>query len=251
MHNRGVDTKASVNGFSYTLLLLSILGASCAPTVFSPHAQNEMVAPYNRTGDIHELGIAPALNIWDVREHEDTTYMRTYPTTSFSFFHNAYYAKGKLSGLGGIELVAFPSSWHVPNAEGFVLLFKPYLGGQYNGDNLTVRLNFTPLSFAVELAHGEWETGGSWNRLILYQLTMLLHNRKPSKHIYWIGARNSPAAIGAIFGYEYAMQEKHIIRMECSALTKPPFSLTLGNQELQSIRGYVFYITAGYFARLK
>jgi hypothetical protein len=208
-----------------------------------------MVAPYNRTGDIHEVGIAPALNIWDVTEHQDTTYIRTYPTTSFSFFHNAYYSKGKLSGIGGIELVAFPSSWYVSGGEGFIAFFKPYLGGQYNGDNITVRLNFTPLGFAVELASGEWD--GGWNRLILYQLTVLLHNRKPSKHIYWIGARNSPTAVGAIFGYEYSFTEKNFIRMECSALTRPPFSLTLGSEELKSIRGYVFYITAGYFIRLK
>lgn len=236
--------------FCYTSLL-SILSVSCAPTVFSPHAQNEMIAPYNRVGEIHELGIAPALNIWDVSEHEDTTYMQTYPKTSFSLFHNAYYAQGKLSGIGGIELVAFPSSWHASDGEGFVFLFTPYVGSQYNGDNFTVRLNITPLSYAVALAGGGMDAGSSLNRFIIYNLTILLHNRKPSKHIYWMGVRNSPSAVGALFGYEYSLKGKHLMRTECSALTKPPFSLTLGSEGLESIRGYVFYITAGYFVRLK
>ena len=251
MYTGGIDLKRSAKYSLSCISLISTLTVGCAPTVFSPHAQNELIAPYNRNGEVHELGIAPALNIWDVSEHEDTVYMQTYPKTSFSFFHNAYFAQGKLSGIGGIELVAFPSSWHVSDREGFAFLFTPYLGGQYNTDNLTIRLNITPLSFAVALAGGGMDAGGSWNRFILYQLTILVHNRKPSKHIYWTGLRNSPAAIGALFGYEYTFSEKHVVRMECSALTKPPFSLTLGSEGLESIRGYVFYITAGYFIRLK
>ena len=210
-----------------------------------------MITPYNRIGDIHEVGIAPALNIWGVSEHEDTVYLQTYPKTSFSLFHNASYAQGKLGGIGGIELVSFPTSWHVSEGEGFVFLFKPYLGLQYSGTNLTLRLNFSPASFAVGIAGGEWAAGGNLNNLTFYQLTALLHNQRPSKHIYWIGARISPAALGAVFGYEHSFTKKHMVRMECSALTKPPFSLLLNEPELESIRGYVFYITAGLFVRLK
>ncbi|MGB7054495.1 MAG: hypothetical protein WBE28_04160 [bacterium] len=233
------------------LLLESVFIGSCAPVVYSPHAQNEMVAPYNRVGEIHELGIAPALNIWGVSEHEDTIYIKTYPTTSFSLFHNAYYAHGKISGIGGIELISFPTAWHVSGTEGFVFLFKPYLGFQYNSANLTLRLNFSPISFAVGVSGGEWDAGGDLNKLTFYQLSVLLHNRKPSRNVYWIGVRNSPAALGALFGYEYSFTKKYSIRMESSALTKPPFSLLLSSQELESIRGYVFYITAGVFFRLK
>lgn len=247
----GGDMKGSRKYLFCSYVLLSVFIGSCAPTVYSPHAQNEMIAPYNRTGEVHEVGIAPALNIWKVTEHEDTVYVKTYPTTSFSLFHNAYYAKERISGIGGIELISFPTAWHTSDGEGFVFLFRPYLGGQYNGDNLTVRLNLSPFSFVVTPASGEWETGGGWNRLIVYQLSVLLHNRRPSKHVYWIGARNSPSAIGPIFGYEYSFTEKHIVRMEGSILARPPFSLTLGSQELESIKGYVFYITAGFFMRLK
>jgi hypothetical protein len=210
-----------------------------------------MVAPYNRSGEIHELGIAPALNIWDVSEHEDTMYIQTYPKTSFSVLHNAYYTKGKTSGIGGIELVSFPTAWHVSGADGFVCLFKPYLGLQYNTTIFTLRLNFSPISFAVGLAGGEWDAGGDLNKLTFYQLSALIHNQKPSKHIYWLGVRNSPAAIGALFGYEYSLSDKCMIRAESSALTKPPFSLLLQREELNSIRGYVFYITAGLFLRLR
>lgn len=233
------------------LLLLSILVGSCAPIVYSPHAQNEMTAPCNRIGEVHEIGAAPALNLWSVDEHEDTVYIKTYPTTSFSFFHNAYYAQGAIGGIGGIELVSFPTTWLVSGADGFVFLFKPYLGLQYNNTHFTLRLNLSPFSVAAGVAGGEWAAGGDLNKLTFYQLSILLHNEGRSKHIYWLGARNSPAALGALAGFEYSLTDKHIIRMECSMLVKPPFSLLLSSQELESIKGYVFYMTTGIFVRLK
>lgn len=232
-------------------LLLSIFIGSCAPIVYSPHAQNEMTAPYNRIGDVHEIGVAPALNLWSVEKHVDTVYLQTYPTASFSFFHNAYYSQGRLGGIGGIELVAFPTTWLVSGGEGFVFLFKPYLGLQYNTSYFTLRLNFSPISFAAGVAGGEWAAGGDLNKLTFYQLSVLLHNQRPSKHIYWIGARNSPAALAGLAGYEFSFTKKHMIRMECSVLAKPPFSLLLNSQELESIKGYVFYMTTGVFVQLK
>ena len=235
----------------FLLFSLVIILFSCAPTVYSPHAQNEMIAPHNRIGEVHELGIAPALNIWSVSRHEDTVYVQTYPAKSISLYHNAYLAHGEISGIGGIELVTLPSTWLVSGAEGFVFLFKPYLGLQYNSAYVTLRLNFSPISVAGGIGGGEWGAGGNLSKLTFYQLSMLLHNRRESKHVIWFGARNSPAALGAMAGYEHCFTEKHIMRLECSALGKPPFSLLLNAQELERIKGYVLYITAGFFLRLK
>jgi hypothetical protein len=232
-------------------ILLSVFISSCVPTVYSPHAQNEMIAPFNGTGEIHEIGIAPALNLWAVSQHTDTAYIKTYPTTSISLFHNVNYAQGAVGGIGGIELISFPTRWYVSGGDGFVFVLKPYAGLQYSSVNLTMRANFSPFSLAFGIAGGEWEAGGTLNKLTFYQLCVLLHNRRCSKHVVWVGARNSPAAIGALAGYEYCFNEKHIVRLEGSVLGKPPFSLLLNDQELERIRGYVFYSTAGVFFRLK
>lgn len=210
-----------------------------------------MVAPYNRTGEIHELGIAPALNVWSVSRHEDTVYVQTYPAKSISLYHNAYLAQGEISGIGGIELVTLPSTWLVSGARGFVFLVKPYLGLQHSSDYVTLRLNFSPLYLAGGIAGGDWGAGGDLDKLTFYQLSLLLHNRRESAHVIWFGARNSPAALGAMAGYQHCFTERHIMRLECSALGKPPFSLLLNAQELERIKGYVLYITAGFFLRLK
>jgi hypothetical protein len=167
------------------------------------------------------------------------------------FLHNAYLAHGKISGIGGIELVTLPSTWLVSGAEGFVFLFKPHLGLQYNSAHVTLRLNFSPVSIAGGIAGGEWGAGGNLNKLTFYQLSVLLHNGRESKHVIWVGARNSPAALGGLGGYECSFSERYIFRTECSLLTKPPFSLLLTDQELDRIKGQVFYITAGFFVRMK
>lgn len=238
---------------SYCIFLFTValLLPTCAPVVYSPHAQNEMIAPHTHPGEGHELGATSAVNLWLIEQQQDTIYLRTYPSTSFSFFHNAQYGMGDFGSIGGIELIAFPTAWYVSEGEGFVFLFKPYLGLQYEGSILTFRLNVSPISFAFGVAGGEWAMGGDLNRLTLYQASLLLHNLQPSKHNYWIGVRNSPAAVGGLCGYQYTFTEKCILRAECSILTKPPFSLTLSKQERDSIKGYVFYLTVGFFFRLK
>jgi hypothetical protein len=240
----------NINGY-YRFLSVVILLFSCVPTVFSPHAPNEMVAPYNRTGEVHELGAAFALNHWIVDQHEDTVYLRTYPSASFSLFHNAYLAKGAVGGIGGIEFIGFPTTWWVPSGEGFALVFRPYLGFQYASTNFALRASLAPLTSVISIAGGELEYGGGLNLFTFYLVDIFLHNGEPSKHIYWIGVRNSPAALGGLGGYQYALSEKHMFRTECSLLTKPPFSLTLSREDLNSIRGYVLYLTAGVFVRLK
>ena len=211
-----------------------------------------MVAPYNRIGEIHELGITPAVNIWSVSQHEDTEYVQTYPEKSVSFFHNASYAKGKIAGIGGMELPTFLATWLEDESQGLILAFRPYAGFQYANDNITFRLNVAPVFLYVTIG-GDWDYGFLINPSLstFYQASLLLHNQQPSKHTYWIGIRNSPAALGGTAGYEHRFTEKHIARLECSVLGKPPFSLLLSGQELESIKGYVAYITTGFFLRLK
>ena len=233
-----------------SVFAVPIILSTCAPIVYSPHAQNEMIAPHIRPDEGHELGATSALNLWFIAQHEDTIYLRTYPTGSFSFFHNAQYGTGNIGGIGGIELLAFPTTWYISEGEGFVLVFKPYLGLQYASSHFTCRLNFSPVSFAFGVAGGEWALGGDLNRLTFYQASLLLHNQ-PSKHTYWIGIRNSPAALGGLCGYQYSFNDKYVLRTEGSLLANPPFSLTLHDRERNSIMGYVLYITAGFFFRLK
>ncbi|UCD04658.1 MAG: hypothetical protein JSV98_05930 [candidate division WOR-3 bacterium] len=232
-------------GFAVAVILLA-----CAPIVYSPHAQNEMIAPHIRPGEGHELGATSAVNLWFIEEHQDTIYLRTYPTGSFSFFHNAQYGTGNFGTFGGIEVIAFPTAWYDSEGDGFVSVFKAYLGLQYASSILTCRLNLSPISFAIGIAGGEWEMGGNLNRLTFYQASLLLHNQ-PSKHNYWIGIRNSPAALGGLCGYQYSFNDKCVLRAEGSILAKPPFSLILNEEERNSIKGYVVYITGGFFFRLK
>jgi hypothetical protein len=230
--------------------VITIILSTCAPVVYSPHAQNEMIAPYIRSGEGHEVGATSAVNLWFIEEHQDTIYLRTYPAGTFSFFHNAQYGTGNFGSFGGIEAIAFPTAWYDSEGEGFVTVFKAYLGVQYASSILTCRLNLSPINFVIGVAGGEWEMGGNLNRLTLYQASLILHNQ-PSKHNYWIGVRNSPAALGGLCGYQYSFNDKNVMRAECSLLAKPPFSLTLDDSERKSIKGYVLYITGGFFFRLK
>ena len=238
-----------VSSLRISVCAVLIFLPTCAPVVYSPHAQNEMISPSTRPGEGHELGATSALNLWFIAQHQDTIYLRTYPTGSFSFFHNAHYRKDNFGGIGGIELITFPTGWYVSEGEGFVFAFKPYLGLQYESSTLTCRLNFSPISFGFGIAGGAWEMGGNLNRLTFYQASILLHNRS-YKHRYWIGIRNSPAALGGLCGYQYSFNDKYVLRTEGSLLAKPPFSLILDERERNSIKGYVLYITAGFFFRL-
>lgn len=247
------STKETYSRFFYILLLFFAIffWQRCAPVVYSPHAQNEMIAPYNRHGETHELGAASAINAWMVSKEEGTMYLRTYPAVSLSLFHNASVAKGKFGGIGGVELIGFPSTALISGAPGTIFALKPYAGLQYGGSIFSLRLNLTPFTLVAGIADGEWAAGGDLNELTFYQLTMLLHNQYPSKNIYWGGARLSPAAAGLAGGYEYSFDERHLLRAEYSALVRPPFSLFYSQEELESLKGWVHYMTFGLFMRLK
>jgi hypothetical protein len=243
-----IQKKQTISTFLLIIGLLLII--SCAPTVYSPHAQNEMVTPYNRKGEIHELGCASAFNYWLIERNQDTVYIQTYPIGSIGFFHNAYFSTGAFGGIGGVELIGLPTQWVDPDVSGFILGIKPYVGVQYVGSIMTCRLNISPFSLSVGVGDGEWAAGGSLSRLTLYQLSLLLHNDKPAANIFWAGVRNSPAALGFVAGHEYAFNEFTFLRTEYSILVPPPFSFVLRKRELESIKGTVSYVTIGVFTRI-
>ena len=242
---------------NYRLVLSSIPFAAillflcCTPIVYSPHAQNEMITPYNRMGEIHEIGGAFAFNKWMIHQGIDTVYFRTYPSASLSLYHNIYSGWGKFGGIGGIELISLPVQWWFPDASGFLLWFKPYLGFQYNGSVFTCRFNLSPIAVSVGYSRGEWGTGAGLSTLTFYQLTMLLRNQLPSNHRYWGGIRNSPGAFALVSGYEHSFSANNFFRAEYSYLMKPPFSPLLSYDELESIKGSVHYLTFGFFRRMK
>lgn len=235
-----------------SLLLLSALFIlRCAPIVYSPHAQNEMITPYNRMGEIHEIGGAFAFNKWVVHQGGDTVYIKTYPSASLSLFHNAYTGWGRFGGIGGIELIGCPTQWEDPDISGFFLCLKPYLGFQYNGSFVTGRLNISPFSFVAGYGNGEWGVGCGPTKSTIYQLTILLHNLQSAKHTYWGGVRSSVGAIGFIGGYEYSFDNCWSLRAEYSYLMKPLFPILLTDDEFESIVGSVHYLTIGFFKRVK
>lgn len=228
-----------------------LLTNGCAPVIISPHAQNETFVPYSRLGEVHEFGLTAAANAWMHEDEPGTVYLRTYPAASFSLFHNAYYGWGKSSAIGGLEVIGFPSTWLVPDASGTVFAFKPSVGFQFDPGNITLRLNFAPLTVAAGVAGGEWDAGGELNRFTFYQLTAMFHNTYPSDFNFWLGARNSPAALGPIAGCDYAFSDRTFLRTEASFLFKPPFSLLLEQEVLDVMEGTVFYTTFGVFWRVK
>lgn len=232
-----------------TLLLFSIIG--CAPIVISPHAQNEMVVPYNHLGEVQEVGVTSAANAWLHEDEAGTVYLRTYPAASFSLFHNAYYGWGKFSGIGGMEIIGFPSTWLVSDAPGAIIAFRPFAGFQYDTDNFTVRLNLAPLTYAVGIGGGEWIAGGDLNEFTFYQLSAMVHNTYPAGFNYWLGARHAPAALGPIAGCEYAFSDKTFFRTEASFLFKPPVAIFLEEDALDRMEGSVFYATFGVFYRVR
>ena len=221
----------------YSLVFISLCLLKCGTIVRSPHAQNELITPYNRAGEVHEIGIATAFNTWMISREYGYRYWRTYPSKSFSLFHNVCYAQGEFGGIGGIEVIGFPTTWYVSDAPGFIFGLKPYVGLQLSGSVYALRLNLAPLLLVAGIADGEWGTSGALDEVSLYQFTMLLHNRLFSKHTYWGGIRNSPAALGLIGGYEYTFTKALLMRLEYSYLMKPPFSLILDDADLESIDG--------------
>jgi hypothetical protein len=223
--------------------------------VYSPHAQNEMITPYNKREERQEIGTAFALNKWMVNQNGDTVYNKTYPSASLGLFHNAYYGWGNFGGIGGTEFVCLPAQWWGSGVSGFILWAKPYLGFQYDGSIITARLNLSPFSLFFGFIDGEWGEGGGPSTFTisqsLYQSTILLHNRQPSDHTYWAGLRDSPGALGLVVGYEYSPNKLYFFRAEYSYLVPTPFSLLLSDEELESIVGSVHYITFGVFKQVK
>ncbi len=229
--------------------LLMIVG--CAPIVYSPHAQNEVLPPYNRMGQVHEFGATSSINMWAVSKEAGTVYVKTYPGASISLFQNTSVAIGELAAIGGVELFGFPATWFASGASGAILGLRPYAGLQYSSSIFTFRSSFSPIVFTAELGDGEWDAASDFNALTYYQLTMLLHNQYPSKNIFWGGIRLSPAAIGLVGGHEYSFTERLFLRGEYSALMRPPFSLFYSQEELESFKGFVHYLTFGVFTRVK
>ena len=234
-----------------TIWFVLFLTISCTPVVISPHAQNEMVVPYNRLGEVQEVGVTSAANAWLHEDEPGTTYLRTYPAASFSLFHNAYYGWGKFGGIGGIEIIGFPSRWLYSGASGSVIAFRPYTGVQYDTDNFTIRLNLAPLTYAVGIGDGEWAAGGDLNEFAFYQLSAMVHNTYSAPFNFWLGARHAPAALGPIAGCEYIFSEKAFFRIESSILFKPPFSIVLEQETLDRMEGVVFYSTCGVFYQVR
>lgn len=250
MEEEKMSTKRS-RLVTFLCIFLSFTIIGCAPVVISPHAQNETAVPYNRLGEVQELGVTAAANAWTHEDEPETFYLRTYPAVSFSLFHNAYYGWGASSGIGGLEVIGFPSTSLVPDASGAVFAFRPYAGFQYDPGNFTLRLSFAPLTFVVGVGGGEWDAGGELNRFTFYQLTAVVHNTYPSDFSFWLGARNSPAALGPIAGVDYALGRTTFFRTEGSLLFKPPFSILLENEVLDAMEGSVLYTTFGVFWRVR
>jgi|GEM_PF-1192584 len=236
--------------FRQWIIFLSILCFHCAPIAYSPHAQNEMVRPTINTGETQEIGAAFAYNKWMIKEKPDTVYIKTYPNGSISVFHNAYQGKKVWHGVGNIELIAFPMKWGERDASDFLLWLNPKAGMQYCGGVITARAMFSPVNLFAGFADGEFFWTGCVSLNSFYQISILLHNYNPSNFIYWLGARNSPRAIGLVAGYEHLFGRSNILRIEYSYLVKPPFSVLLTRKELEAIHGSVHYITAGFFYRI-
>ncbi len=205
------------------LCFLYLLFLNCAPIVYSPHAQNELIAPYNRPGEVHGIGGGFSLNHWAHLFDIGANYQRTYPAASFHFLHNVYQGTSNFGGFGTIELGFVPNTWQTSGASGYFLWLRPYLGIQYDGGLITGRLSMAPLLFFAEYDH-EWNFAvyfaGSdlWlplckaTDLTAYQLPILLHNRLPSSNIYWGGMRNSPGALGFVGGLEHSFNAQHLLR---------------------------------------
>ena len=229
--------------------LLHILG--CAPTVYSPHAQNEMISVHRPQESRHDIGGGFAVNKWLIQRTGDTVYVKTYPTSSVSLYHCTYTPFGRFNGFGGAELICLPTQWEDPDVSGFFLWFKPFLGWQYAGSYFTGRVNLAPFSAIAGYGDGEWGIGGGPTRLTLYQLSFLLHTHPKAEHTWFAGFRMSSGAAGFITGGNYCLTEKLSLRAEYSYLRKPPVSPFLSDEDLESLKGSVHYVTLGFFGRIK
>ncbi|MGB3479709.1 MAG: hypothetical protein WBB67_11180 [bacterium] len=234
------------NFFAAILLLLS-----CAPTVYSPHSQNEMISVHRPQEVKHDIGGGFALNKWLIDRGGDTVYVKTYPSSSVSLYHCAYTPFGKFNGFGGVEIICLPSQWEYPDISGFFLWFKPFLGWQYAGPYFTGRLNLSPLSVIAGYSDGEWGIAGGPTNNTIYQISLLLHNSQLSKHTWFAGVRMSSGAAGFVTGGDYRLTEKLNLRIEYSYLRKPPVSPFLSDKDLESIKGSIHYVTFGLFGRIK
>ena len=231
------------------VLIIYILG--CAPRVYSPHAQNEMISVHNVQEITHDLGGGFAVNKWLIEKGGDTVYVKTYPTSSMSLYHCAYAPFGKFNGIGGLELICLPTQWEDPDISGFFLWLKPFLGWQYANEFFTGRINLSPFSAVAGYGDGEWGIAGGPTKYTIYQISLLLHNSQLSRHTWWAGARMSSGAAGFVTGGDYRLTEKLHLRAEYSYLRKPPVSPFLSDEDLESIKGSVHYVTLGLFGQLR
>ena len=236
--------------FLYKLSFILFVLLNCATRIISPHAQNEMLAPYNLGAQKHEFGGAFAYNGWVVDRSKDVTYDKTYPTGSFSFYYNTS-TKGKIAWLGGIELISASLEWTDHNMSNYVVYLRPYLGLQLNGSVITLRLNFSPLIIGGTLGDDEWTTGSELAEFTRYQFTCLLHNPQPAPHILYGGIRFAHRTIGSVLGYEFAFTKNSFLRTEYSYLNPAPFSDLGIDDDNVAVKGSVHYLTVGIFERLK
>lgn len=210
-----------------------------------------MLSPHNPQGETHEIGAAFALNKWVINHSEDTSYVKTYPTSSVSLFYNAYVPFGKFEAIGSVELICLPTQWEEPDVSGFFIWLKPFVGCQYATSYFTGRLNLSPLSFIAGFGDGEWAIGGGPTRNTLYQISLLIHSYPLSNPTWWAGGRISSGAAGFVVGSEYSFTTNMFLRTEYSYLKKPPVSPLIYPDELESIAGSVHYITLGFFKRFQ
>jgi hypothetical protein len=224
---------------------------TCAPTVYSPHAQNEMMSPFYQTGNGSEIGGGFTMNAWVVDQNPDTQYIRIYPAASANLFYNTNITKGRFSAFSNIEGIGAPVQWLIDDGSGLVLWLRLSIGLQYSGSIITCRLNLTPLDFYMS-SSGDWESlfgfGLPWD---ITRWTILLHNKQPSNPVYWTGIRKSPSALGLVGGYEHSFSQDYSLRAEYSYLIPAPYSFILTDTDLASVVGSVHYLTLGFFKRMK
>lgn len=228
-------------------LLIIFFCVACGPRkIVSPHAQHEMIAPYIMEGASYEFGGAFSLNDWSVRRREEDTHVRTYPAKSFSLFLGMSDGEGSFSGGGGMEFVGAPLNMTDNALSGFALYFRPYLSFQLGSSIATGRLVISPLVFGMMFGEDEWIDGNELAKFTTYQLTLLLHNPQPARHVVSGGFRFAPRALGILLGYEGAMTDNTFLRAEMSYLT-PKLFAELAVDE--AVKGEVYYLTLGMFWR--
>ncbi|KPK69415.1 hypothetical protein AMJ87_10535 [candidate division WOR_3 bacterium SM23_60] len=233
--------------YNVFICLVVLVIVACGPRkILSPHTQHEMIAPYIMQGTSYEFGGSFTFNDWTVGGREEHTYIRTYPAKSFSLFLNMSDGEGTFSGGGGMEFIGAPLSMTDNALSGFALYMRPYLSFQLGSSIATGRLAISPLIFGLMLGEDEWIEGNELTKFIFYQLTLLLHNPQPSRHVFSGGFRFAPRSVGILLGFEGAMADNVFLRSEMSYVTPRLFAPSNPDEE---VRGEVYNLTFGMFWR--